>query len=311
MHHSVIAIEGELCCSSVTTKPPFDPASLPAGTRLVNKYEIVQPIGWGEYSVVYLALHALLRRKAAVKVLAYTDELTMKRFSREARLGGSLRHPNIIEVYEVGTLPDGRPFLAMEYLEGETAAERFTTRGPFPVAEALHIGRAVLAGLAVAHENRIVHRDLRPENIFLARVRNEEVVKILDFGISRRFGSANDSTITTPGTLLGDIGYLAPEQLAMNVVVDQRTDLYAVGVLLYRMLTGRMPFNAKGPYQLIEIVDKVPEAPSSIRSDLPRELDRVILCALEKKPEYRFQDAEKMDEALRMVTYATGAGRGR
>lgn len=260
---------------------------------------------------MYSALHRLLQRKAAVKVLAATDPVGEKRFAREARLGGSLEHPNVVEIYEVGRLDDGRPFLAMEYLEGETVEHRMRHRGrPFEIGEALEIGQAVLNGLAAAHEKKILHRDLRPANLFLARVRGEEVLKILDFGISRQFGDASDSTLTAPGTLLGKVGYLAPEQLYDDGVIDHRTDLYATGVLLYELLTGRQPFTSKGPTLLVDIVEKPPEPPSAWRRGLPADVDRVILTALSKRAEDRFEDAERMAEALRLASifaqYMTG-----
>lgn len=286
----------------VAVKPPFDPASLPPGTKIAGKYELGTPIGVGANSVVYVALHRLLQRKAAVKILAQTDPVTEKRFAREARLGGSFRHPNLVEVYEVGRLPDGRPFLAMEYLEGETVEQRMRHRDVFPIADAVRIVSGVLAGLAIAHEQSVVHRDICPENIFLAKTREgEEIVKVLDFGISRHFGNANDSTLTAPGTILGEISYLAPEQLYEDGVVDHRTDLYAAGVLLYRLLTGHMPFEGKGPQLLVDIVDKEPDPPSKHRKELPPDVDRVLLSALAKKPDERFQDAEAMQEALRLA----------
>lgn len=283
-------------------KPPFDPAALPPGTRIADKYELGEPIGWGEHSVVYEALHRLLQRKAAVKVLARTDETTERRFAREAKLAGSLSHPNVIELYEVGRLPSGHAFLAMEHLDGETLEARFQRQGPFSIGEAMRLGQQVLHGLAAAHDQQIVHRDIRPENLFLAMIRGEEVLKILDFGISRRYGDAGDSTLTTPGTLLGSAAYLAPEQLYEGGEIDHRTDLYATGVLLYRLLTGRLPFEAKASALLIEIVEKEPQPPSSHRSELTADVDRAILKALSKKPDDRFDDAEAMAEALRLTS---------
>ncbi len=287
-------------CSAAVARPPFEPSSLPPGTRIAGKYELGPPIGVGEHSVVYAALHRLLQRKAAVKVLAPTDSMGERRFAREARHGGSLKHPNIVEIYEVGRLDDGRPFIAMEYLEGETVEQRMRHRGLFAVPEAMAIGQAVLAGLAIAHENQIVHRDLRPQNIFITEIRGEEVVKILGFGVSREFGG-NESTLTAPGTILGGVAYLAPEQLYEDGEIDHRTDLYATGVLLYELLTGRMPFTTNGPALLLDIVEKAPEPPSRWRPELPKDVDRVILSALAKRADDRFQDAESMSEALRLA----------
>lgn len=287
-------------------RPPFDPASLPPGTLIAGKYELGEMIGFGEHSVVYAATHHLLRRKGAVKVLAKTDADSERRFAREARIAGSLSHPNIVEVYEVGRLADGRAFLAMEFLDGETLDARMQRIGPFTIAEAMAVGQQLLFGLVVAHENQIVHRDLRPQNIFMAKIRGEEVLKILDFGISRRFGSDADSTLTTPGTIMGQMAFLAPEQLYEDGVIDHRTDIYAVGVLLYRLLTGRMPFEGKGPTLLVKIVQTEPKPPSAVRPELTNDVDTVILTALAKSQDDRFPDAEAMAEALRLTSLFAG-----
>ncbi len=286
----------------VATEPPFSPDSLPPGTRIASKYVLDAPIGWGEHSVVYAATHQLLQRKAAVKVLARTDPDSIRRFAREARLAGSLRHANIVEVYEVGQLEDGRAFLAMELLEGETLEDRLARVGPFSIEEAMRVGMEVLFGLAIAHENHILHRDLRPQNIFLAKVRGEEVVKLVDFGVSRHFGRESDSMHTRPGTFLTGIQYVAPEQLYEDGTIDQRTDLYAVGVLLYRLLTGVNPFDGKGSALLLEVVEKMPKPPSQRRPELTADVDRVILSALAKDKEQRFADADAMREALRLTS---------
>lgn len=269
---------------------------------LAGKYELGRSIGHGEHSVVYEATHRLLQRKAAVKVLAKTDDESERRFAREARLAGSLSHPNIVEVYEIGRLEDGRAFLAMEYLEGETLEDRLQRIGPFSIADAMKAGQQLLFGLAIAHENQIVHRDLRPQNIFMAQVRGEEILKIVDFGVSRRFGGEADSMLTRPGTFLGDIQYVAPEQLAEDGQIDQRTDLYAVGVFLYRLLTGAVPFEGKSSRVVISIVEELPPPPSTRRPELTADVDRVILTALAKKQKDRFSDAESMAEALRLTS---------
>lgn len=286
----------------MTKRPPFDPASIPPGTLIAGKYEVGTPIGFGAHSVVYAAMHRLLHRKAAVKILARTDAESVKRFAREARLAGSLDSPNIVEVYEVGMIPDGRAFLAMELLEGETLEERLTRTGPFPIPTSLSITQQLLHALAVAHENRIVHRDLRPDNVFMAMVRGEEVLKVVDFGTSRNFGDDDDSTLTQPGAQLTEVAWMAPEQLFEGGELDHRTDLYAVGVFLYRLLTGRLPFEDKGPALLMKVVQEVPPPPSQFRPELPKDVDRVVLTALSKEKSDRFRDAETMAEALRLAS---------
>jgi len=269
---------------------------------LSGKYELGEPIGWGEGSVVYAATHALLQRKAAVKILAKTDEESERRFAREAKLAGSLSHPNIVELYEVGRLEDGRAFLAMEFLEGETLEDRLERIGPFTIRDAMKTGQELLFALAVAHEKMIVHRDLRPQNIFMAQTREGEVLKILDFGVSRRFGGDSDSILTRPNTFLGDLQFISPEQLYEDGEIDQRTDLYAVGVLLYRLLTGNAPFTGKAAKLLISITNSMPPPPSAVRPELTADVDRVIFTAMSKKKEDRFGDAESMAEALRLTS---------
>ncbi len=252
--------------------------------------------------MVYAATHVLLQRQAAVKILAKTDDESERRFAREAKLAGSLQHKNIVELYEIGRLGDGRAFIAMEHLHGETLEERLTRVGPFSIAEAMRVGQQLLFGLAIAHENLIVHRDLRPQNIFMAKIRGEEVLKILDFGVSCRFGNDGDSSLTRPGTFLGDVQYIAPEQLYEDGIIDQRTDLYAVGVFLYRLLTGKVPFAGNASELLLQIVDELPAPPSTHRSELTPDVDKVILTALAKKQDERFADAESMAEALRLCS---------
>jgi len=283
-------------------RPPFDPRSLPPGTMLSGKYELGEPIDWGEGSVVYEATHTLLQRKAAVKILAKTDDESERRFAREAKLAGSLSHPNIVELYEVGRLEDGRAFLAMEFLEGETLETRLERVGPFSIRDAMKTGQELLFALAVAHDKKIVHRDLRPQNVFMAQTREGEVLKVLDFGVSRRFGNDSDSLLTRPGTFMGDLQFISPEQLYEDGEIDQRTDLYAVGVLLYRLLTGKTPFSGKAAQMLIAITRSMPPPPSSVRPELTADVDRVILTAMAKNKDDRFADAESMAEALRLTT---------
>ncbi|MGF1467535.1 MAG: serine/threonine-protein kinase [Sandaracinaceae bacterium] len=282
--------------------PPFDPAELPPGTRLSGKYRLGPVIGAGMRSVVYLATHELLGRTVAVKVLAPGRDVMMERlFAREARHVSALAHPNIVEVYELGRLPDGRPYLVMEYLDGETVRDRMQREGLFSISAAVAIGRQVLDGLGAAHEKRIVHLDLRPENLSLVKVRGAEVVKILDFGISRRFGTGGDSILKTRESLLEHVTYVAPEQLFDEGVIDHRADIYSTGMLLYVMLTGTSPYDGRGAALVRQVAWTKPEPPSRLRPALTSEIDRVLLCALSKDPVQRFASAEEMGEALRLA----------
>jgi serine/threonine protein kinase len=284
------------------TVPPFDPQELPPGTEIAGKYVLGRPIGAGKHSVVYEAQHRFLDRLAAVKILGKSDDERVERlFAREARLASSLDHPNIVEIYELGRLRDGRAFLVMELLEGETVDDRIQRQGLLSIVAAMAIGRQVLRGLGAAHDQKIVHRDLRPENIFLAKIRGEEVVKILDFGVSRRFGESGDSILSSPEVLMQHVGYLAPEQLSQRGTIDHRTDIYAVGMMLYAMLTGRLPFEGRGTRLLVQVAKQEPTPPSSHRPELTSDVDQVILSALSKDPDARFSSAEAMAEALRLT----------
>lgn len=283
------------------TSPVPDDTLLEPGTFIADKYKIGRIITRADNSVVYRAEHRFLDRAVAVKVLAATDEASEKRFAREARLAGGLDHPNIVDVYELGYLKDGRAFMVLEHVGGESVRERVERDGPFSIADAMLFGRQALSGLTAAHEQQIVHRDLRPETVYIATIRGEPTLKIVDFGISRRYG-ADASGLTSPGTLLRKAGYLAPELLQDGAALDHRVDVYSCGVLLYYMLTGRPPFEGSPAALLTAILGEEPKPPSQIRPQLTADVDRVIITALAKRPEDRFPSAQAMSEALRITS---------
>jgi eukaryotic-like serine/threonine-protein kinase len=256
---------------------------------------------------VYLGLHQIIGKKVAVKFLhrdlAQSQEV-VARFYREAQAAAEIGHRSIIDVMDVGVSPDGEPFIVMEYLEGESLASLLERQGPLDLGAACGIMESVLLGLAVAHEKGIVHRDLKPDNIFLnARVGEPPAVKLIDFGISKITREGTSSKLTQTGSLLGTPAYMSPEQARGESEVDHRTDLYSIGVVLYEMLTGKLPFEGENYNQLIvKVLTRQPTPPRQANPAFPREAEELVLRALAKNREERFQSALEMLEALKNVS---------
>ena len=268
------------------------------GQQLGGTYEVLRVIGEGGMGRVYEARHLRLAGKRfAVKMLhadlsRSPDVVT--RFQREAESASVLSHPNVVGVYDVNTAPDGRPYLVAEMLQGEQLGELLAKSGKLSVGEAVRIVRQVARALSLAHEHGIVHRDIKPENVFL--VDDGGLVKVIDFGISK-VGHGNDG-LTKTGTVMGTPDYMAPEQ-ARGDRVDARADIYAVGAILYRALTGRKPFSAPDSMStLTAVLTQEPERPSSIESSIPLALELVIQRAMAKRPEERYQSMRELDRAL-------------
>ncbi|MBX3250655.1 MAG: serine/threonine protein kinase [Myxococcales bacterium] len=268
------------------------------GMVLDSKYRIDKLIGRGGMGIVYQAEHTGLRKKVAVKVLLRghgAGSEAKRRFEREARMAGSLGHPNIVQIFDLGSLPDGSPYLVMELLQGESLADRLKIEGALPVGEACDIVAQVLSALEAAHDRGIVHRDLKPDNVFLSR----DGVKLLDFGISKNIIDDNTLSLTRTGIVVGTPYYLAPEQARGERNIDQRVDLWAAGVLLYESLTGMLPFTADNYNALIaKILTKRPESPAAARPSISPMLESVIMKALAYDPKERFRDAADMRFAL-------------
>jgi len=264
--------------------------------QTVSHYRVLDRLGSGGMGVVYRAEDLRLRRTVALKFLhpaANADATARERFLREAHCVARLDHPNVCTVFEIDTTGDDQMFIAMAYYEGETLAQRLK-KGPLDVHEAIGITLQVLAGLGYAHEERLYHRDIKPSNLMITR-RGE--VKILDFGIAR---PAGDTAITQVGSVVGTTPYMSPEQL-MGYEVDQRSDLWAVGVLLTEMVTGERPFRGDDSLVRRSILSSDPEPITNIPTGEVHLLHPVISRALAKEPEERYQTAREMHDHLRRI----------
>ncbi len=278
--------------------------SLTAGTRL-GPYEIANLIGAGGMGEVYRAHDTRLGRDVAIKVLpgAFAQDTDrLARFEREAKSIAALSHQNILAIHDTGT-HDGHIYVVTELLEGETLRAR-VQQGPMPVRKATEIAMQIARGLAAAHDKGIVHRDLKPENVFL---REDGHVKILDFGLARSIVASSGATetvaaVTDPGTVMGTVGYMAPEQMR-GQAVDARTDLFALGTVLYEMLSGQRAFKGDTAADtMIAIVKEDPPELAVIRPDAPPALQRIVRHCLEKNPLERFQSARDVAFALESST---------
>jgi eukaryotic-like serine/threonine-protein kinase len=271
--------------------------SLAAGTRL-GPYEVIASLGAGGMGEVYRATDTRLGREVAIKVLpasAAGSPDAQARFEREARAIAALSHPNICTLYDVGT-SDGHPYLVMELLAGETLHDRLA-RGSMPIAATVDHAIALADALDTAHARGIIHRDIKPANIF---VTTNGVMKILDFGLAKADERADQATrtiqaaLTGPGTAIGTLSYMSPEQLR-GEVVDARTDLFSLGLVLYEMLTGQRAFGGRTSAEVsAAILKDDPPSPVSLRADVPARLDDIVLKALEKDVELRYHSASEL-----------------
>jgi len=277
--------------------------------RHINNYEVVSLLGEGGMGTVYLALHPIMGRKAAIKVLKpelARDESLVTRFFNEARAANAIRHPNIIDIIDVGLLPDDNvPYMLMEFLEGESLASRLERTRQLDVDSAVEIAFQTASALAAAHSKGIVHRDLKPDNLFLVpdeMVGSGERVKVLDFGIAKlRDDMRGSSMKTRTGAIMGTAAYMSPEQCqGLLEKLDHRTDVYALGIILYEMLCGAPPFLSEGFGDIIIMhVMKEPENPQHKNPAVPPAVSAAILRALAKSPGDRFQSMLEFQAALR------------
>lgn len=277
--------------------PPSEPApahdqpeaSFAAGALVTSKYEIVRTIGSGGMGVVYEAINLQTHARVAIKMLrgrARTSSSAFARFAREARAAGTLRSPHVARVIDADTSNEGVPFIVFEHYEGcDLQTELHQRGGTLSVALACGYIVQACAGLAEAHHKGIIHRDLKPSNLFLAREGAERRIRILDFGVSKNLAATDD--LTESMASIGTASYMAPEQVRDAKTVDHRADVWALGIILYKLLTGATPFRGPATAVAVAIATEAPKPPSSVVATIPAALDAVILRALHKDPGQR------------------------
>ncbi len=286
------------------------------GQTLDGRYFVEKKIGEGGMGVVFSARHAVIERPLAIKVLkreVMRDTATIQRFVREAKAASRIGHPNIVDVTDFGTTPDGMTYSVMEFVHGDTLGGALRAAAPFSPHRAVKIAAQSARALGAAHDKGSIHRDLKPENVFLInRDGRTDFVKIVDFGIAKVApppGSAAEPRLTRAGSVFGTPEYMAPEQAAGRGDTDGRVDVYALVIILYEMVTGRVPHRGDSMVRTLamQMLDPV-EPPSKLRPDLPipPELEHVILTALAKKRETRYQTMGELLAALEKVLTLVG-----
>lgn len=265
------------------------------GQKINERYEIIRSIGEGGMANVYLAFDTILNRNVAVKILRgdlANDEKFVRRFQREAISASSLNHPNIVEMYDVGE-DDGKYFIVMEYLEGETLKSLIKRRGALTLSEVIDIMLQLTAGLACAHESYIIHRDIKPQNVVILE---DGTVKITDFGIAM---ALNSNELTQTNSVMGSVHYLPPEQANGDGATIQ-SDIYSAGILMYELITGKLPFKGENAVE-IAIKHMKEQIPSIVdeRPEIPQSVENIILRACAKNPKNRYASATEMHEDLR------------
>ena len=306
----------ETLSEAASPEGPKDPVKMEPlallGTVLDNRYRIDALLGEGGMGEVYSAEHVQIGRKVAVKVLHHLyskEEEVLERFRREARAATAIGHPNIVDVTDSGTTPDGRAFFVMEVLEGMELADLIIDSGWLDPQRAAHVAIQVCQAVDAAHDVGIIHRDLKPENVFLVTKDGEpDFVKILDFGIAKstRLEMTRGGGLTQPGLAMGTPEYMAPEQAA-GKPADTRVDVYATGGLLYAMLVGRPPHEGSNIMEVLtQKATKVPDSPMSVRPEIPEELDAIVMKALERNPDKRHKNMAQLEYELRRFVHGRG-----
>ncbi|MFQ5627918.1 MAG: protein kinase, partial [bacterium] len=263
---------------------------------IVAQYEILEKLGSGGMGIVYKALDSKLNRFVALKFLPQDLDVSKtdkERFLREAQSASALDHLNICTVYEIGETDEGQMFIAMAYYDGDTL-KKIMANGPLSVKQSLDFALQIAHGLGKAHSQGIIHRDVKPANVI---VTTEGIAKLLDFGLAK----SPDAALTRPGTILGTVSYMSPEQ-TQSQAIDHRTDIWSLGVVIYEMLTGVSPFKKNNEAATIyAIVYKEPEQITALRQDVPTDLQAIIEKCLAKNPDGRFQDIETLIKALQLL----------
>ena len=270
------------------------------GAVIGQRYRIVELIGRGGFGDVFKAIHLGTHEPVALKILRtelHADPTTHERFTAEARMSASLKHPNTVRVFDFGTTPETDLYIAMEYLTGESLAQLLHNGARLTPQRTVHIVSQVLRSLAEAHGKRIVHRDLKPDNVVVGELAGEQdFVRVIDFGIAKFVREGQQ--LTQAGAIVGTPHYMSPEQVR-GEALDGRSDLYALGVLMFRCLTGQLPFEGDNSFAVLAAhLSERPAPMSRYTSSVDPVLDRIVLRALEKDPAHRFHDAEQMRAAL-------------
>jgi serine/threonine-protein kinase len=283
------------------------------GQLIADRYRVLKKIGEGGMGEVYLAEHIYIEKRVALKLLraeVLSNQEAVVRFRQEARSASSIGHDNIIQIDDFGTLPDGRIYMAMEFLSGSPLNE-LIARQPLPLPRALDILIQTTKGLAAAHAKGITHRDMKPENIFVINKDGRDLPKILDFGIAKVSGNDAQQNLTVAGSIFGTPFYMAPEQ-AMGAKMDHRVDIYAMGIILYEVFCGQVPFKAESFMGILtQHITSEPMPPSQMAAHngrmCPPELEAIILRAVRKDPNQRYQSMAELTNALiDFVRYAVG-----
>ena len=275
-----------------------------AAGQLIGNYRIVSKIGMGGMGAVYLAEHPMIGKKVALKVIhreLASNKEVVQRFFQEARAVNTIGNEHIVEIHDFGVTPEGDHFYIMEFLEGRTLASVLARETALDTMRALHVGAQIASALSAAHVSGVIHRDLKPDNIMLmTRLGDPDFVKVLDFGLAKMFQATGASAVqTAAGVLLGTPQYMSPEACESKRDVDHRTDIYALGILLFQMMTGVLPFDGESMGEvLVKQVTQLPPVPRGLNSMIPPSVEQILLRCLAKPPEMRFQTMQALREAL-------------
>jgi serine/threonine protein kinase len=290
---------------------PIDPL---IGRTFDEKYRLDEPLGGGGMGTVYRATHLLIDRPVAVKVLSQRfvgDETAHQRFRREARAAGRMQHPNAVTVTDFGTTADGYLYIVMELLEGRTLRDLLAHEAPLDPARAVSLMLQTCSAVGAAHDAGLIHRDLKPPNIFIEQRPNlPATVKVLDFGVAKFAVEEHDDdykTLTQVGAIIGTPRYMSPEQCSGAAPLTAASDVYSLGIILYEMLTGAVPFSADTPLAVaLKQVSQPPRPPREIVTSIPVELERVVLHALAKDPSARPPDGNQLRAELHGIAEDLG-----